>query len=66
MTTPDAIAILATVAIAYLVGLIHGNRAGRGRASRRYARALSGRGRHPGRTLVLIGVLIAAAYLYVH
>lgn len=66
MTAPDAIAILAAVVIAYVVGLIHGNRAGRGRASRRYARALSGRGRHPGRKLVLVGVVIAAAYLYVH
>ena len=66
MTNSDAIAILAAVAIAYVVGLIHGNRSGRGRASRRYARALSGRGKRPGRTLVLIGVLIAAAYLYAH
>ena len=58
-------ALVTALVVAYLMGLIHGNRAGRGRASRRYARALSGRGSHPGRTFVLIGVLIAAAYLYV-
>ena len=66
MTTSDTAAILTVVAVAYLVGLIQGHRAGRGRASRRYARALSGRGSHRGRTLMLIGVFIAAAYLYVH
>ena len=66
MTTSDLAAIVTAVAVAYLVGLVQGHRAGGGRASRRYARALSGRGSHPGRTLVLTGVFIAAAYLYVH
>jgi hypothetical protein len=62
----DTEVIVAALAAAYLVGLVQGHRTGRGRASRRYERALSGHGSRPGRTLVLIGILIAAAYLYVH
>jgi hypothetical protein len=66
MTTSATAAIVTALAAAYLVGLVQGHRVGHGRASRRYTRALSGRGSHPGRTLVLIGALVAIAYLYAH
>jgi hypothetical protein len=66
MASSETTAIVTAVAVAYLVGLLQGQRVGSGRASRRYARVISRRGGHSGHAAVLIGALVAAAYLYVH